>query len=467
MAMMMTGRVLLVCALCVLWCGTPGGRCQEGVDPSGFSPAGPTGDATGNDLLVEEAEGPRREEVGKPKDELGEGTVLNSGITTVEVSETATPDKKTVPAPGPKQEPPPPEKEKVVPTGPSSSGTEPASSKPVSAAGKSQGILPVDQNTEGGKRNSDAVAPKEGTTGQSEVASETSNKNGVETRQSQPMVTVSGDGNKQIDEKSLNSAGLRDTTVSHEQSQPHNINDFSKNNKESQTVTAALSKKSLSQKRLQSSKDALETMESDEDTRKKVSDPATDTKQKSTTEGQEEKIPSLPAYDDAATNNVEKFIEESLNGSSAYHPTLPQGEQQSERAHGSKKEKTSATVTDNKTDATNTQNSDSSTAAAAAVQPEDGMESNPAKNDLSPPSTEDAAQLSTAPDAEGASNSEENTNSQSGGNPNVTIATATQRNVTTTPGDSDGSTAVLHTTSPLLLLLLVVACVAAAAVVAA
>ncbi|KAF8303930.1 hypothetical protein TcYC6_0039980 [Trypanosoma cruzi] len=30
MAMMMTGRVLLVCALCVLWCGA-GGRCDEGV----------------------------------------------------------------------------------------------------------------------------------------------------------------------------------------------------------------------------------------------------------------------------------------------------------------------------------------------------------------------------------------------------------------------------------------------------
>ncbi|PWV03388.1 Mucin-associated surface protein (MASP) [Trypanosoma cruzi] len=28
--MMMTGRVLLVCALCVLWCVTPGGRCDDG-----------------------------------------------------------------------------------------------------------------------------------------------------------------------------------------------------------------------------------------------------------------------------------------------------------------------------------------------------------------------------------------------------------------------------------------------------
>ncbi|KAF8297345.1 Mucin-associated surface protein (MASP), subgroup S025 [Trypanosoma cruzi] len=40
-------------------------------------------------------------------------------------------------------------------------------------------------------------------------------------------------------------------------------------------------------------------------------------------------------------------------------------------------------------------------------------------------------------------------------------------NYTATPGDSDGSTAVSHTTSPLLLLLLLVACAAAAAVVAA
>ncbi|RNC56392.1 mucin-associated surface protein (MASP) [Trypanosoma cruzi] len=29
MAMMMTGRVLLVCALCVLWCGAGGGGCSE------------------------------------------------------------------------------------------------------------------------------------------------------------------------------------------------------------------------------------------------------------------------------------------------------------------------------------------------------------------------------------------------------------------------------------------------------
>ncbi|PBJ68788.1 mucin-associated surface protein [Trypanosoma cruzi cruzi] len=47
------------------------------------------------------------------------------------------------------------------------------------------------------------------------------------------------------------------------------------------------------------------------------------------------------------------------------------------------------------------------------------------------------------------------------------IATAARINVTTTPGDSDGSTAVSHTTSPLLPLLLVACAAAAAAVVAA
>ncbi|EKF30824.1 mucin-associated surface protein (MASP), putative [Trypanosoma cruzi marinkellei] len=40
MAMMMTGRVLLVCALCVLWCGIAGGGCDEGVVPFVDSPAG-------------------------------------------------------------------------------------------------------------------------------------------------------------------------------------------------------------------------------------------------------------------------------------------------------------------------------------------------------------------------------------------------------------------------------------------
>ncbi|ESS60255.1 mucin-associated surface protein (MASP) [Trypanosoma cruzi Dm28c] len=71
------------------------------------------------------------------------------------------------------------------------------------------------------------------------------------------------------------------------------------------------------------------------------------------------------------------------------------------------------------------------------------------------------------PAADGTGMAEENPNENKDANPKETPVTATAMKTTTaTPGDSDGSTAVSHTTSPLLLLL-VVACAAAAAVVAA
>ncbi|PBJ70439.1 mucin-associated surface protein [Trypanosoma cruzi cruzi] len=177
-------------------------------------------------------------------------------------------------------------------------------------------------------------------------------------------------------------------------------------------------------------------------------------------------LPSPPkdGVDSHEQSGEDTTSEDEKNVPSPETAATPQSHR-GEGSEGTGEDTKATTVIANTTDTTNKQSSDGSTAAAAAVQPEDGMESNPAKNDLSPPSTEDAAQLSTAPDAEGASNSEENTKSQSAGNPNVTIAIATQTNHTTKPGDSDGSTAVSHTTSPLLILL--VACAAAAAVVAA
>ncbi|ESS55103.1 mucin-associated surface protein (MASP) [Trypanosoma cruzi Dm28c] len=46
MAMMMTGRVLLVCALCVLWCGTSGGGCDEGVGSPTSGLLGTAGNGT-------------------------------------------------------------------------------------------------------------------------------------------------------------------------------------------------------------------------------------------------------------------------------------------------------------------------------------------------------------------------------------------------------------------------------------
>ncbi|KAF8284672.1 Mucin-associated surface protein (MASP), subgroup S025 [Trypanosoma cruzi] len=52
MAVMMTGRVLLVCALCVLWCGAGGGECTEVVK----APAGGAGGGSGGKSAVETAE---------------------------------------------------------------------------------------------------------------------------------------------------------------------------------------------------------------------------------------------------------------------------------------------------------------------------------------------------------------------------------------------------------------------------
>ncbi|KAF8290251.1 Mucin-associated surface protein (MASP), subgroup S061 [Trypanosoma cruzi] len=71
------------------------------------------------------------------------------------------------------------------------------------------------------------------------------------------------------------------------------------------------------------------------------------------------------------------------------------------------------------------------------------------------------------PAAEGAEKRKEKQNENKEANPKKTPVEATAMKTTTaTPGDSDSSTAVPHTTSPLLLLL-VFACAAAAAVVAA
>ncbi|EKF29375.1 mucin-associated surface protein (MASP), putative [Trypanosoma cruzi marinkellei] len=56
MAMMMTGRVLLVCALCVLWCGIAGGRCDETTAGSG---SGGGGTPTKSEQIETPPQGPQ------------------------------------------------------------------------------------------------------------------------------------------------------------------------------------------------------------------------------------------------------------------------------------------------------------------------------------------------------------------------------------------------------------------------
>ncbi|KAF8302022.1 Mucin-associated surface protein (MASP), subgroup S010 [Trypanosoma cruzi] len=218
------------------------------------------------------------------------------------------------------------------------------------------------------------------------------------------------------------------------------------------------------------SQDPPNTDESHEDKSRKVAAPGTiPAENTSSGSNQEQNIPVfiLPVAVTPPAAWINEGPEKNFQNAQISDATLKDEGQHRESTAGNEYGTTVQSAAE-QSNTTTPGDSDDSTAAAAAVQPEDGMESNPAKNDLSPPSTEDAAQLSTAPDAEDASNSEENTNSQSAGNLNVIIATVTQRNNTTKPtdSDSDGSTAVSHTTSPLLLLLFV-ACAAAAAVVVA
>ncbi|ESS55295.1 mucin-associated surface protein (MASP) [Trypanosoma cruzi Dm28c] len=107
-----------------------------------------------------------------------------------------------------------------------------------------------------------------------------------------------------------------------------------------------------------------------------------------------------------------------------------------------------------------------SSTAATALRSDDDTQSNPTKDELSQPSSERTAELSTTSDSEDASDSAEKAAAQNAGIPTTKAIATAKTNDTVTPADGDGSTAVSHITSPLLLLLLVVAC-AAAAVVAA
>ncbi|KAF8289563.1 Mucin-associated surface protein (MASP), subgroup S099 [Trypanosoma cruzi] len=104
---------------------------------------------------------------------------------------------------------------------------------------------------------------------------------------------------------------------------------------------------------------------------------------------------------------------------------------------------------------------------SAESRPPSPMANGGAANNDSDKSTEDGIPNSD-PAADGAGTREEKQNENKDANPKETPVTATAMKTTTaTTGDSDGSTAVSHTTSPLLLLLVVFACAAAAAVVAA
>ncbi|RNC41949.1 mucin-associated surface protein (MASP), partial [Trypanosoma cruzi] len=109
--------------------------------------------------------------------------------------------------------------------------------------------------------------------------------------------------------------------------------------------------------------------------------------------------------------------------------------------------------------------SDNSTTITTAVRSDTGTEGTPTSNHPNRQSIEGATSPGMNSDGEAASAKKYDTVSQSAGSSTAPTTNNKTRD-TASHGNSDGSTAVSHTTSPLLLLV-VVTCAAAAAVVAA
>ncbi|KAF5224646.1 Mucin-associated surface protein (MASP) subgroup S020 [Trypanosoma cruzi] len=364
MAMMMTGRVLLVCALCVLWCGAgcgaaeePGGAAEPDVVPLGSTQQQITG-------------GSQREDKGA-KEEQGQGRDTNNG-----------------------DEQPIKKKEEVDEQ-------------------QSQEQIQTQQDAQALKGNATPQpAGKSSEEGEIDDDSDVQNE-----------IKVLGDGKRNEERVQSQEEVARDEDAS-----TVNLND-------SQQETSG----------------GIRTG---------------DLRGKSQKEGEKE-------GDDGGKKEREKHQEENKRKPQEQNEMLQQKQQQKQqqdqgREHSEYNQKESTKdkngVGTNQTAITH--NSDSSTAATAALRSDAGKEDTPTTNHPNRPSTEGATPPEKTSDGEAASANKYDTVPQSAGS---TTAPTTNAKVgdTAKPVDNDGSSAFSHTTSPLLLLLFVVVCAAAAAVVAA
>ncbi|RNC31921.1 mucin-associated surface protein (MASP) [Trypanosoma cruzi] len=248
------------------------------------------------------------------------------------------------------------------------------------------------------------------------------------------------------------------------------------------------------------SKEDTETRKPADDPQKKDKKPTTDAIQNATTEAQGETTSSSSAADDnnAVTNEADEGNAENANDGSASRAAVPNEKQRREREDGSGKETEPAATPQVK-------NENPGSADAVSVQQvqkaqsgrESGSESR--KEDSAPttnkqqdgtsdshaestPTSRSSAKSVAASNGPEKATEEEISNkntagvdavpeaAQADGNKDdnkkeTPIKSSAIANGTAPTGDSDSSTAVFHTTSPLLLLLLLVAC--GAAVVAA
>ncbi|PBJ78814.1 mucin-associated surface protein [Trypanosoma cruzi cruzi] len=382
MAMMMTGRVLLVCALCVLWCGA-GGGCEE-----------------------------------------GEVAVVAGSAVDVSV---ATPN---------------PQLEFPLPEGQASNMQSPKVGKELpTVAGVSSEITEKNNAGGGGENEELQERQRQGQAGGIRHDGQ-ARAHKEEDRQQEQEETkkkrVKDQNSRESDPVKLTELPLNQM----KDSPSHSSNDVEKSEKKISGIATPLGNEDQLQDALRPLPNASTTLSTDENT----SFSSTGSGSDDNSHGNQREANNAPQSSSTAVEQQD---------------TEPHGKSitSTDSGEASKLPVTTVTKTSDTVAAGGTPS------AATALQHNTGMEDIPATADSSQPSTGGAEQPSATPDREKASDSTENGVSQTPGSATEAMTTA-KTNDTTTPGDSDGSTAVSHTTSPLLPLLLI-AWAAAAAVVAA
>ncbi|EAN82174.1 Mucin-associated surface protein (MASP) [Trypanosoma cruzi] len=358
MAMMMTGRVLLVCALCVLWCGA-GGGCEEvpGVSTSGVSGDIEREGGDSQDSSRSEPPGPKKPAPETPAPKVQQQEVIS----------------------------PPPK--------------DPPAETEDGAGGDEEGKAREEGAKDAGKENRGGATSKE-------VKKPENHLTSVKDPQSR-------------DNEGLQSPSLNGT---------HGVG----------TITTSLS-------------GSLTVNTNQQDLSSPLQPPLPNSSPH-----------AIPSSTSAAGPDNEKR-HENVNGTK--NSQLPVvGDIQEKNGTGVKAvastgggedPRLTVTTLEEMGDATKKGDSNSSTAATAALRSETGTEGIPTTNHPNRPSTEGATSPEKTSDGEAASANKYDTVPQSAGS--TTAPTTNAKTGETTPVDSDGSTAVSHTTSPLLLLVVAAA----------
>ncbi|EAN89368.1 Mucin-associated surface protein (MASP) [Trypanosoma cruzi] len=411
MAMMMTGRVLLVCALCVLWCGAVFGHAMDDYCSEGGG-NGLRHTSNGDDGVSLKAE-------------CGLLSARMALIKAVEAAEG-------------KQElsgPDPPQDKSRVSSPDNKLGNNTQSTGAPGAGGGGVGGQPAAVTPKPGGSDTEEQVGELGVmdTNNGKVAGDEEQKDGNEAdsqQQSVDQLTSSSSSSGSSGTEGVKQPSSRANSKSKE-----TLDELPQEEEEEDLPSESDSRE-----------EEAEEQETEED---KKNDKMV---HKSPTE-----TPGGP------TNNAEiQTATTQVNGDSI--PETLEDVQQPEEFQGEKDSNNNSQTKSAASIAANQHNEPSADHGESG--PPSPTANGDAANNDSDKSTEDGIPNSDpVSDAPGTAEEKQNENKES--NPKETPVTATaMKNTTATTGDSDGSTAISHTTSPLLLLL-VAACAAAAAVVAA